>query len=314
MTLASMDAPSRVAAVRRFNRFYTRQIGLLQEKLLHSAFSLTEMRLLYELAHTPDITATELTRSLGLDAGYTSRILKKFEERGLVRRTASSQDARRSHLELTAKGRKTFEPLNAASDEQVHSILSGMAEADQSKLVSAMSAIEQVLEPSEAPKVPYILRTHQPGDMGWVTHRHAVIYSRDYGWTDEFEALVAEIVAKFIRNFDARRERCWIAEREGEIVGSVFLVKESDEVARLRLLLVEQSARGLGIGARLVKECIDFAKRSGYRKITLWTNDILHAARKIYEAEGFKLVKETKHHSFGADLTAQDWDLDLSSR
>ena len=307
-------AASRVAAVRRFNRFYTRQIGLLQEKLLHSAFTLTEMRVLYELAHTPNVTATDLARELGLDAGYTSRILRKFEEKGLIRRTASDEDARRSHLELTAKGRKTFDPLNAASESQVHSILSGLADADQNKLVSAMTVIEQVLEPPETPKVPFILRTHQPGDMGWVTHRHGVLYTREYGWSDEFEALVAEIVSKFIRNFDARRERCWIAEREGEIVGSVFLVKESDDVARLRLLLVEPSARGLGIGARLVKECIDFAKRAGYRKITLWTNDILHSARKIYEAQGFQLVKETKHHSFGADLTAQDWDLDLSSK
>jgi DNA-binding MarR family transcriptional regulator/GNAT superfamily N-acetyltransferase len=307
-------AASRVAAVRRFNRFYTRQIGLLQEKLLHSAFSLTEMRVLYELAHTPNVTASDLTRQLGLDAGYTSRILGKFEQKGFIRRTASDEDARRSHLELTPKGRKTFEPLNSASEDQVHAILASLAEPDQSTLVKAMTAIEQVLEPSDAPKVPFILRPHQPGDMGWVTHRHAVLYTREYGWTDEFEALVAEIVAKFIRNFDARRERCWIAEREGEIVGSVFLVKDSDDVARLRLLLVEPSARGLGIGARLVKECIDFAKHHGYRKITLWTNDILHAARKIYEAQGFKLVKETKHHSFGADLTAQDWDLDLDSK
>jgi DNA-binding MarR family transcriptional regulator/GNAT superfamily N-acetyltransferase len=310
-----MDSQSRVAAVRRFNRFYTRQMGLLQEKLLSSPFSLTEMRLLYELAHTPDLTATELTKILGLDAGYTSRILGKFEQRGLLRRTASDADARRSHLELTAKGRKTFEPLNTASEEQVRSILTGLADADQGRLVSAMDAIEQVLQPQrETPKVPYILRTHQPGDMGWVTHRHGILYAREYGWTDEFEALVAEIVAKFIRNFDARRERCWIAEREGEMVGSVFLMKESDDVARLRLLLVEPSARGLGIGARLVRECIDFAKRSGYRKMTLWTNDILHSARRIYESQGFQLVKESRHHSFGADLTAQDWDLDLISK
>jgi len=303
---------SRVAAVRRFNRFYTRQIGLLQEKLLHSAFSLTEMRVLYELAHTPDLTATDLSRALGLDGGYTSRILRKFEQRGLIRRTVSEQDARSSHLELTAKGRKTFEPLNSASDDQVQTTLAALADADQNKLVGAMSTIEQMLDARVPPKVPFILRPHQPGDMGWIVHRHGALYAREYGWTDEFEALVAEIVAKFIRNFDTRRERCWIAEREGEIVGSVFLMKDSEEVARLRLLLVEPSARGLGIGARLVQDCVAFAKRSGYRKIVLWTNAILGSARKIYEAQGFQLVKQAPHHSFGADLLGQDWELDLS--
>jgi len=303
---------SRVAAVRRFNRFYTRQIGLLQEKFLHSAFSLTEMRVLYELAHTPDLTATDLSRALGLDGGYTSRILRKFEERGLIRRTASEQDARSSHLELTAKGRKTFEPLNGASDDQVQTTLAALADTDQNKLVHAMSTIEQVLDGRVPPKVPFILRPHQPGDMGWIVHRHGALYAREHGWTDEFEALVAEIVAKFIRNFDTRRERCWVAEREGEIVGSVFLVKDSEEVARLRLLLVEPNARGLGIGARLVQECVAFAKHSGYRKIVLWTNDILGSARKIYEAQGFQLIKQTSHRSFGADLIAQDWELDLS--
>jgi DNA-binding MarR family transcriptional regulator/N-acetylglutamate synthase-like GNAT family acetyltransferase len=309
---------SHIEAVRRFNRFYTRQIGLLDEKLYRSAFSLTETRVLYELAHTPNITASDLTRALGLDAGYTSRILKKFEERGLIRRSSSEEDARRSHLELTAKGRKSFQPVNDASEEKVRVILGALAETDRHKLVRAMEAIAQVLEPPEAPKVPYLLRNHQPGDMGWVVHRHGVLYAREYGWNEEFEALVADIVAKFIRNADARNERCWIAEREDAkfgdptIVGSVFVMKDSDEVARLRLLLVEPSARGLGIGARLVKECIDFATSHGYRKLVLWTNDCLASARKIYEAQGFKLVKETPHHSFGADLIGQDWERELS--
>jgi DNA-binding MarR family transcriptional regulator/GNAT superfamily N-acetyltransferase len=305
---------ARIAAVRRFNRFYTRQIGVLQEKPYQGAFSLTELRVLYELSNASNLTATDLTRLLGLDAGYTSRILRRFEQRGLIRRTVSETDARQSHVELTAKGRRTFEPLNTASENHVLSMLSRLGETDQDRLVQAMNVIEHALEPGAAPKVPYILRPPQPGDMGWVVHRHGVLYTKEYGWNDQFEGLVADIIAKFMRNPDSKRERCWIAERDGEIAGCVFLMKDSDEVSRLRLLLVEPSARGLGIGARLVKECIDFAKRSGYRRMVLWTNDVLGSARRIYEAEGFKLVKEARHRMFGPELNGQDWELDWSKQ
>lgn len=308
--MSTPDPAARIAAVRRFNRFYTRQIGVLQEKPFQGAYSLTELRVLYELANAPSLTATELNRLLGLDAGYTSRMLSRFEERGLIKRTVSETDARQSHVEITAKGRKAFEPMNAASENLVQTLLSRLPEAEQNRLVQAMNLIEQALEPREPPKVPYSLRPPQAGDMGWVVHRHGVLYTREYGWSGAFEGMVAEIVAKFMLNTDSSRERCWVAERDGEIVGSVFVMKESDEIARLRLLLVEPSARGLGIGAHFVKECIEFAKRAGYRKMVLWTNDVLGSARRIYQAEGFQLVKEEKHRLFGKELVGQDWELE----
>lgn len=306
-----MKSDHKIEAVRRFNRFYTRQIGVLHESWADSAFSLTEVRVLYELAHHDDLTAAELGNDLGLDRGYLSRILQNFEKRGLIKKTRSTADARQSHLALTAKGKKVFAPLNTRSQVDVGAILNRLSANEQEKLIDAMETIERLLGHKQEPKVPYILRSHHPGDMGWIVHRHGVLYSQEYGWDEEFEALVAQITSDFIKNFDPKRERCWIAEREGEIVGSVLLVEKSKTVAQLRLLLVEPKARGLGIGKRLVDECIRFARQKGYRKIILWTNDVLKAARHLYEEAGFRLVRAERHHSYGHDLEGQNWELTL---
>ncbi|HJP92207.1 MAG TPA: helix-turn-helix domain-containing GNAT family N-acetyltransferase [Pyrinomonadaceae bacterium] len=306
-----MTADHKIDAVRRFNRFYTRQIGVLRESWPDSPFSLAEVRVLYELAHHDDLTAATLRSELGLDRGYLSRMLQSFEHRGLVKKTRSATDARQSHLALTAKGRKVFAPLNTRSQDEVGAILNKLSATEQKALIEAMQTIERLLGHKPEPRVPYILRSHHPGDMGWIVHRHGVLYSQEYGWDENFEALVAQITSDFIKNFDAKRERCWIAERESEIVGSVFLVSKSKTVAQLRLLLVEPKARGLGIGKRLVDECIRFARQKGYRKIVLWTNDVLKAARHIYQEAGFKLVREESHHSFGHDLVGQNWELTL---
>ncbi len=301
---------ARVAAVRRFNRFYTQKIGVLNEGLLRSPFSLAEARVLYELAHRERPTAAELCRDLGLDAGYLSRILRGFARRGLIGRVRAAADGRQRLLSLTAKGRAAFAPLDKRSRREIGALLDGLTDDAQARLVGAMRTVEDMLG-GRADTVPYRLRPHRPGDMGWVVHRHGALYAQDYGWDERFEALVAEIVAKFIKNFDATRERCWIAERDGEIVGSVFLVKRSRTVAKLRLLLVEPSARGLGLGGQLVEECLRFARQAGYRKVTLWTNDILHAARHIYERAGFRKVASETHHSFGHDLVGETWELEL---
>ena len=303
----------RVEAIRRFNRFYTQQIGVLREGLLRSPYSLTEARVIYELAHHERTTATHLSRELGLDAGYLSRILRSFEERGLIERRASEEDGRRNLVSLTSRGEAAFAELNAASRGQIEALLATLSEEQQRHLLDAMGTIQGLLAAPPEHRVPYILRPHQPGDMGWVVHRHGVLYAREYGWDETFEALVAEIVARFIREFDGSRERCWIAEREGEPAGSVFLVRhpEREGVAKLRLLLVEPTARGLGIGGRLVAECTRFARRAGYRRITLWTNSVLVAARGLYEREGYELVEEEPHRSFGRDLVGQTWELEL---
>jgi DNA-binding MarR family transcriptional regulator/GNAT superfamily N-acetyltransferase len=306
-----MKRSDRIEAVRRFNRFYTRQIGVLREGWADSPFSLAEVRVLYELAHHDDLTARELGAELRLDRGYLSRILQSFEKRGFVRKTRSQADARQTHLALTAKGRKVFATLNSRSQEDVGSMLDALSAADQKILIDSMHTIERLLGDKPEPRVPYILRTRHPGDMGWIVHRHGVLYSQEYGWDEHFEALVAQITSDFIKTFDPKRELCWIAEREGEIVGSVFLVKKSKTVGQLRLLLVEPKARGLGIGRRLVEECIRFARQKGYRKIVLWTNDVLKAARRVYEQSGFILVREEPHHSFGHDLVGQYWELAL---
>ena len=300
-----------VQAVREFNRFYTRQIGILQEGLYKSPFSLTEVRVLYELSHRKQPTATELCRELGLDSGYLSRILRSFEKRGLVGKIRSEADGRQSLLSLTAKGAKVFRPLDEASSQDASKMLSALHTTEQARLVGAMRTIGSVLAPKQVEKSAYMLRTHQPGDMGWIVYRHGILYSQEYGYDENFEALVAEIVAEFIQNLDPKRERCWIAERDGEILGSVFLVKKSRDVAKLRLLLVEPSARGLGIGKRLVSECIRFARQAGYEKITLWTQSELKAARHLYEQAGFHLVDEKKHHSWTRDLVSETWELDL---
>ena len=301
----------RVEAVRRFNRFYTRQIGVLQEGLLRSPFSLTEARVIYELAHHETTTATELGNELGLDAGYLSRILREFKRRSVVDKKPSKKDGRQSLLWLTEQGQQAFAMLNARSHHEIEAMLAELPAGEQDRLLQAMLAIEKLLAAQPEHSVPYLLRTHQPGDMGWVVYRHGVLYAEEYGWDEQFEALVAEIVAKFIQNYDAKRERCWIAEMDGEIVGSVFLVKKSDEIAKLRLLLVEPKARRIGIGTRLVDECVRFARRVGYEKVTLWTNSVLSAARHIYEKAGFRLVEQEAHHSFGHDLVGETWELEL---
>lgn len=301
----------RIEVVRRFNRFYTKQIGLLHKGYLNSSFSLTEVRVLYELAHHDRPTATLLGRELGLDAGYLSRILVSFEKRGLLTKETSASDARKSHLSLTKQGRRAFARLDAGADQEVAGILGKLAASDQNRLVNAMHTIERLLGSPVEKKSPYLLRPHEPGDMGWVIHRHGALYAQEYGWDERFEALVAEIAAKFIQNFDPKRERCWIAEKDGAIVGSVFLVKKSERVAKLRLLLVEPSARGLGIGSRLVDECIRFARQTGYKTITLWTQDVLHAALHIYQKAGFQLVREEPHKNFGFEMVSQTWELKL---
>jgi len=309
--MSDNDFERRVGFVRRFNRFWTRQIGVLREGYLESPFSLTEVRVLYELAHCDETTASELGEELGLDAGYLSRILRGFEKQGLIHKRPSEADGRRRLLRLTERGQEAFAPLDARSRDDVGAMLGGMSIERQEHLVGAMRTIEGLLSARPEPEVPYILRLHRPGDMGWVVHRHGVLYAREYGWDERFEALVAEIVAQFIQQYDPKLERCWIAEREGEIVGCVFLVRESEEIAKLRLLLVEPKARGLGIGSRLVEECVRFARQAGYRKITLWTNDVLDAARGLYERVGFRLVHGEPHHSFGYDLVGQTWELRL---
>lgn len=301
--------------VRRFNRFFTRRIGVLREGLLHSPHSLVEARVLIEVSRRGDPSATDISRELGLDPGHLSRILTRLERRGLVDRARSEADGRRRLLSLTAEGEAAVSLLDERSREEVAEMLDALSGGDRRRLLDAMRTIEGVLgeEPGGRFKYsePFFLRQHEPGDLGWVVHRHGTLYAREYGWDERFEALVARIVADFVEGYDPARERAWIAEIGGRIAGCVFLVKEGEGVAKLRLLLVEPEARGLGLGRRLVDECVRFARRAGYRKITLWTNDVLHAARRIYEEQGFRLVEEEKHHSFGKDLVGQNWELYL---
>jgi DNA-binding MarR family transcriptional regulator/N-acetylglutamate synthase-like GNAT family acetyltransferase len=311
VTSADLPLDQRVAAVRRFNRFYTRQIGVLGEGYLDSPFSLTQVRILYELAHRDGLTATTLAAELGLDAGYLSRILRGFEQRGFLHRARSDRDGRQALLSLTPRGRRAFAPLHARSHEQIAAMLGRLSAPRQRRLLEAIGAIEELLgAPGERART-YLLRAHRPGDMGWVVHRHGVLYAQEYGWNEQFEALVATVVARFLQRFDPARERCWIAEQDGEPVGSVFLVKHTPTVAQLRLLLVEPRARGLGLGARLVDECTRFARQAGYRTVTLWTNSVLTAARSIYAAAGFRRVRSERHHSFGHDLVGETWTLGL---
>jgi DNA-binding MarR family transcriptional regulator/GNAT superfamily N-acetyltransferase len=301
----------RVGAVRRFNRAYTRRIGVLRDDFLKSSYSLAEARVLYELAHRQKPTAGEIAAELGLDHGYLSRILRGFNERGLIIKTPSPDDRRQSLLSLTVKGRMAFAPLDQRSQDDVAAMIGKLSAADQDHLVAAMGTIEHVLGETPSPPVPYILRPPRPGDMGWIVSRHGALYGAEYGWDERLEALTAEIVAAFVRNQDHRRERCWIAERDGENVGSVLLVRETDEVARLRLLLVEPNARGLGIGARLVEEALRFAREARYRTITLWTHSVLTAARHVYERAGFRLIETNEHNEFGTTLVGEIWELEL---
>lgn len=301
----------RVAEVRKFNRFYTKQIGALGEHYLDSQFSLAETRVLYELAHRDESTAKDLCAELDMDAGYLSRILRVFEERGLIKRVASKKDARQQLIVLTAKGRKEFSPLDRGAYEGVVELLEPLPNDKQEEVTLAMNVIRKALG-DEIPKSnSYVIRSPIPGDMGWVVYRHGTLYSQEYGWDERFEALVAGIVADYMKQHDPSREASWIAEKDAKNVGSVFLVRHSDEIAKLRLLIVEPDTRGLGIGARLVEECIRFAKQSGYKKIQLWTNSCLHSARKIYERVGFQLIEESPHSMFGEGLIGQTWELVL---
>ncbi|HUB43560.1 MAG TPA: bifunctional helix-turn-helix transcriptional regulator/GNAT family N-acetyltransferase [Acetobacteraceae bacterium] len=307
--LASAGIEPRIAAVRRFSRFYTGIIGALQEGLLRSDFSLTEARVLYELANRPGITASALGRDLGLDAGYLSRILQRFTQDGLLVRTVSDADRRQSVLALTDAGRAAFAPLDARSREEVGALLARLPAATQDAIVTAMGRIETLL--GAAPAAAWRTRAPGPGDIGWVVSRHGALYAEEYGFDSRFEALVAQVAGAWLAGHDPVRERCWIAEHDGVPLGSVFLVRADDELAKLRLLLVEPSARGLGIGKRLVSECIDFARAAGYRRMTLWTNDILVAARAIYQAAGFRLVASEPHNKFGPAMVGEDWELNL---
>jgi len=315
-----------ISDIRRFNRFYTQKIGVLQEGLLESPFSLTEVRVLYELAHWRDEadgeslaqrpqkpSASRVALRLGLDEGYLSRLLGGFEKRRLIVRRASPDDGRENIVALTPRGRKAFAPLDLRSRAEVAAMLAPLSERERSRLTAAMTTIERVLKrrPREQIRGAYTLRPLRPGDIGWVTHRHGVLYAAEYGYDVRFEALVAEIAAHFVQAFDVERERCWIAERDGEILGCVFLVSKTRTVAKLRLLLVEPGARGLGLGARLVDECIAFARHAGYRKIVLWTQSELLAARCIYEQRGFRRIAQEAHKSFGRDLVAETWALSL---
>lgn len=308
--MPATDLDSRVAAIRQFNRFYTKQIGVLQEGLLRSSLSLAQVRVLFELANRGETTASELAQELALDGGYLSRMLRDFEKVGVVSRRPSTADGRQSLLALTASGRVLFAELDERARVEIVGMLYGVPASAQRGLVTAMHRIQHTLDHA-GESAPVLLRSHEPGDMGWVVSRHAVLYAREYGWDARFEALVAEIVAHFILELDPTRERCWIAERDGERLGSIFLVRESDEVAKLRLLLVEPSARGLGLGRRLIGECVTWARERGYAKITLWTNDVLHAARHLYEEAGFVLVSTKAHESWGHQLVGQTWELGL---
>jgi DNA-binding MarR family transcriptional regulator/GNAT superfamily N-acetyltransferase len=302
---------SQIAAIRHFNRLYTRMIGVLDQHLLESPYSLTEARVLFELAHSDNPSAGEIGGSLGLDAGYLSRIVQKFVERGLITRTPSPADRRQFGLTLTAEGHAAFAKLNESSQRDVAKLLARLSKYNQERLVDAMKTIEHVLHGDEAENRRIILRPHRPGDIGWMVQQNGVLYASEYGWDITYEALVAEIAAQFLKAFDPRRERCWIAERGGERLGSVFLVRQSDEVAKLRLLLVHPSGRGIGLGRTLVDECIAFARTCGYRKITLWTQSILLAARHIYKSAGFVQVASEPHRSFGHDLIGETWELEL---
>jgi len=307
--MAGAVAKQDVDAVRRFNRFYTRQIGLLQDRLFDSPFSLTQARVLFEISQRGACTASDIAQELSLDHGYLSRTLRRFADDGLISRTTDKADARQSLLTLTAKGRRAFARLDARSHEEIEAMLRPVPAARRRRAIAAMDDIGAILGGKPAPA--WRLRTHRPGDMGFVVERHGTLYPAEYGWDSRIEALTAEIVAAFLKNFDPASERCWIAECDGETVGSVFLVRETDEVARLRLLIVDPKARGLGIGRRLVEECIAFARAAGYRKITLWTHAVLVAARAIYAQAGFRLVEEWTHDEFGKSEASETWELSL---
>jgi DNA-binding MarR family transcriptional regulator/GNAT superfamily N-acetyltransferase len=315
MTVPGPQNAKRVAAVRAFNRFYTQHLGVLQDGWLDSPFSLTEARVLYEIKQRESAraraTASDIARDLGLDAGYLSRILRRFHKSGLIRKTISPRDARQSLLSVTARGRKAYAPLEARTLRYVGAVLGRLAVPEQEHLIAAMGAIRTMIGSGPGTAGKIVLRRPRPGDLGWVVTRHAELYLREYGWAEDFEGVCAQIVADFAGKYNGERERGWIAEMDGQNVASVFLVKETDEVARLRLLLVEPVARGRGLGTRLTQECVRFARRCGYRRITLWTHSVLTTARHIYEQAGFRLTSSEPRHSFGQDVVAEYWDLML---
>jgi DNA-binding MarR family transcriptional regulator/GNAT superfamily N-acetyltransferase len=317
VTAAGKDGPAdpvtggQVAAVREFNRFYTGVIGLLREGLLGTPYSLTEARVLFELARDDAVEGAHLRRWLDIDAGYLSRLLARFEADGLVSRTRSPADGRRQVIGLTGPGRAVQADLDARSAGQIRALLAGLTPDGRRRLTAAMASIREIIGPAPPPAA-FVLRPPVPGDLGWVVQRHGALYAAEYGWDASFEALVARIVADYAARDDRRRESAWIAELGGEPAGCVFCMRKTDATAQLRLLLVEPRARGLGVGGRLVAECVSFARRAGYREMVLWTNDVLHAARRIYQRAGFRLAGSEPHHSFGHDLVGQDWRLPLA--
>ena len=300
-----------VASIRRFNRFYTRRIGALDAGHLGSRFSLTEVRVLYELAHAPGLTAGALARSLALDEGYLSRMIGRFKQLGLVRRSPSPRDARVMTLALTTTGRSTFAPLDRKADEAVRALLEPVSATERHAVRESIARVQSILDPVSAAEMPVRLRTHRPGDLGWIVHRHGVLYAREYGYDERFESIVAGVVAEFLAKHDPGRERCWIAERDAEVLGSVMLVRKSATTAKLRLLYLEPHARGLGLGRKLVDECIRFARKAGYRKITLWTQSSLTAARHIYQTAGFRMTASKVHQDFGPKESAETWEMSL---
>src|SRR5215469_5285342 len=311
MAISGIEEAQRVAAVRRFNRFYTQNLGVLRPGWLDSAFSLTEARVLYEIKQRDGVTASNIARDLGLDAGYLSRILRGFHRNGLIRKNVSPDDGRQSLLSMTAHGRKAFDPLEKRTEQQVGELLGRLTASEQNHLISAMRTIETIIVSKPKVESEIVLRRPRPGDFGWIIARHAELYAQEFGWADEFEGLCAQIVADFVSKYDAKYERCWIAKMDGQNVGSVFLVKDSEKIARLRLLLVDPVARGRGLGTRLTNECIRFARMRGYRSITLWTHKVLTVARHIYERAGFQLTSSEPRRSFGQNVVSEHWDLTL---
>ena len=309
--MSQQDSDGQIAAVRAFNRFYTRKLGVLDQQLLKTPFSLSEARVLYELANGENLAAKEIGIELGLDPGYLSRIIQNFDENGLITRKPLPSDRRQYRLSLTAKGRQAFAKLDRSSYNDVAAMLATLPRGDSERLIGAMAVIERLLGAPRVPPPPATLRGPRPGDMGWVVQSHGSLYASEYGFDSSFEGLVAEIAAKFLSSFDASRERCWIAEIDGAQVGSIFLVRHTDDVAKLRLLLVDPAGRGQGVGRRLVAECVAFARQCGYRKVTLWTQSILVAARRIYQDAGFVLVATEPHRSFGQSLIGETWEREL---
>lgn len=309
--MSIVDPDGQIAAVRAFNRFYTRKLGVLDQHFGRSAFSLSEARVLYELAHRDELAAKEIGIELGLDPGYLSRIVQNFDQKGLITRKTLPSDRRQYRLSLTAKGRQVYAKLDLGSQNEVAAMLAKLSQADTRRLTAAMETIEHLLQPSAGTRAPFLLRSHGIGDIGWVISSQAALYAEDYGWDISYEALVAEICGQFIKNFDPAREHCWIAEMDGERIGSVFLVNGGDGVAKLRLLGLDKKARGLGVGRALVEQCIRGARERGYRKMTLWTQSVLVAARGIYQRAGFVKVAEQAHHSFGVDLVGETWEMEL---